>query len=130
MTPQQQRAVDLLMQGTRAAEVAAAVGVDRVTVWRWRQMPEVEAEINARRHELWDASIERLRSLVPQALETLASELEGKHRLRAAETLLRVAGFDEARKGGLGIRPLGSTSAAQIARANQASVELEELLRH
>src|SRR5688572_12296679 len=88
LTTQQARAVDLLVGGNRIHDVAAALGVDRVTIWRWRQTAEFEAELNSRRHELWQGSIERLRSLVPSALETLALELEGKHKLRAAEVIL------------------------------------------
>ena len=48
------------------------------------------AELNRRRKELWSERTERLRSLIPKALEVLERELEGKRGLQAAMYILKV----------------------------------------
>jgi Helix-turn-helix of insertion element transposase len=82
LKPQQATAVDLLVSGLTETAAAEAIGVSRVTLWRWKQEPAFEAELNRRRQELWLASVDRLRSLVPKALDSLEAELEGPRRLR------------------------------------------------
>src|SRR5262249_33739036 len=50
--------------------------------------------LNRRRAEVWSAGIDRLRSLIPRALDALAEELEkpgSPHRLKAAGEVLRLA---------------------------------------
>jgi hypothetical protein len=64
LSSQQERALELMISGSRDSEVALEVGVSRTTIWRWQTEDSVfEAESNRRRHELWLASVERLRSL-------------------------------------------------------------------
>jgi putative insertion element HTH domain-containing protein len=126
LTPQQRRAVDLVTEGRRWTEVAAEIGIDRTTMWRWRQNPMFEAEINSRRHELWSDWVEHLRNLVPKALEALESELEGRNRLRAAVGILKLAGFDETGNS-LGVKPHGQTDPKVIERDRERRRELDEL---
>ncbi len=129
LTQKQRKAVDLLAEGKPDAEVGHAVGVDRSTVWRWRtENSSVQAELNRRHFELWDASVERLRSLVPSALDALAAQLEGPNQLKAAEVVLRIAGFDAARKGGINLRPQGAVDADGIDRAREERREMDEML--
>ena len=79
-----------MISGSRNSDVALEVGVNRTTIWRWHtDDPVFEAELNRRHHELWNASIERLRSLVPIALEVLLKLIElgghtGRSRLQGA----------------------------------------------
>lgn len=90
----QENAVDALVTGKKDAEVAALVGVNRVTVTRWRLYhPGFIAALNERRQALWSANLDRLRSLVPLALDALADALtntEHPDRLHAAFTLLKL----------------------------------------
>jgi hypothetical protein len=54
--------------------------------------------LNRRRAEVWGAGIDRLRSLVPKALDALAEELEkadGPNRLKAAVEVLKLAQLPE-----------------------------------
>lgn len=84
-------------------EAAEAAGVNRVTVTNWRNhSPLFAAELNRRRQELWACSADRLRSLLPRALDTLDEEMKtGKDRARIALEVLRLAGFERvAGKGG------------------------------
>lgn len=69
LSPQQQTAVDLLATGRTVTEAAEAVGVARQTVSEWlNQHRGFQAELNRRRQELWAASTDCLRALVPKAL--------------------------------------------------------------
>lgn len=93
LTVAQENAVDALVAGMRDAEVATLVGVNRVTVTKWRlYQPHFQAAINERRQAIWSASVERLRSLVPLALTALSDELKvgSRNRLQAALGVLKL----------------------------------------
>ena len=93
LTPQQELAVDLLAGGKTVTEAAAAVGVARQTVSEWLNRCAVfRAGLNGRRQELWVANTDRLRALLPEAVEALAAELRGGDRLKAAALVLRACG--------------------------------------
>jgi hypothetical protein len=95
MTPQQELAVDLLASGKTVTEAAAAIGVSRQTVSDWlNRNADFRASLNARRQELWEAMGDRLRALLPDAVEALASELRDGNRLKAAALILRACGAD------------------------------------
>lgn len=96
LTLKQQNALDVLVQGETDAVTAEAIGVNRVTVTKWRNYdPHFQAELNRRRKEVWGSSVDRLRSLLPRALDALEQELEhGKQRGRVAVEILRLAGLD------------------------------------
>jgi hypothetical protein len=95
LTPQQAAAVDLLATGATVTDAAAAVEVSRQTVSEWlNHNAEFQAALNVRRRELWRDSTERLRSLVPQALETLQASLsDEKQGMAAAVHILKAAGL-------------------------------------
>jgi hypothetical protein len=94
LTLAQENAIDLLVSGKNDRETAAALGLNRVTVSKWRLYdPVFQAGLNARREEVWGAGIDRLRSLVPKALEVLSGELtkeDSPNRLKAALEVLRL----------------------------------------
>jgi hypothetical protein len=64
-------------------------------VSKWRLYdPVFQAALNQRRAEVWGAAADRLRSLIPKALDALAAALEDSFhpgRLKAAAELLRLA---------------------------------------
>src|ERR1700677_4187802 len=93
LTPQQEAAVDLLALGRSITDVAKEVGVARQTLSLWRnKQPVFQAAFNLRRRELWDAASERLRTLVPGALDVLESAVANGD-LRAALGVLKAAGL-------------------------------------
>lgn len=96
LTVAQQNAVDLLAAGRNDTETAEALGLHRVTVTRWRRYcPEFRAALADQRAAVWGASGDRLRSLLPKALDALAEALEsaeGTDRLTVALALLKLAG--------------------------------------
>jgi transposase-like protein len=105
LTPQQEAAADLLALGGTITDVAVKVGVTRQTVSEWlNQNPSFQAAFNRRRQDLWDRASDRLRALVPKALDILESAIsEGD--AKAALGVLRAAGVYDLK------RPEGPTSA-------------------
>ena len=93
LTPQQELAIDLLASGKTITEAAEAVGVARQTASEWvNRGVAFRAGLNGRRQELWDANCDRLRSMLPDAVEALAIELRNGDRLKAAALILRACG--------------------------------------
>lgn len=100
---EQQNAIDLLVMGQTDRAVAEAVEVGRVAVSRWRLYdPHFRAELNRRRLEIWGASRDRLRSLVPRALDRLEEALDEYNGWRVALRLVELAGLSDSGKNGIG----------------------------
>ena len=79
LTPQQSTAVDLLVSGKTLTDTAAALAVNRETVSGWvNHFPPFQAALNARRQELWDGMTERLRGLLPKALDVIEQQLKSE----------------------------------------------------
>jgi hypothetical protein len=95
LTLAQQNAIDLLAAGKTDTETAELLQLSRVTVTKWRlYSPTFQAALNQRRAEVWGAGIDRLRCLIPKALDALAQELEDRdspNRVKAAVEILRLA---------------------------------------
>jgi hypothetical protein len=84
LTLEQQNAIDLLIAGKTDTETASAVGVHRVTVTKWRNYdPWFQAELNRRRQEVWGAASERLRAMLPKALDAFDAEFTNGDKRRA-----------------------------------------------
>jgi hypothetical protein len=95
LTLPQQNAVDLLAAGRTDTEAAELLKLSRPCVTRWRLYdPVFQAALNVRRAEVWGAGLDRLRALIPKALDALGDALDSGHlptRLKAAAALLRTA---------------------------------------
>ena len=94
LTPQQAAAIDLLAAGRTVSETAQGVGVVRQTVSEWLHHHHgFRAEVDRRRQELWEAATDRLRALMPKAVDVIAGELEGENPLQAAVHILKACGL-------------------------------------
>jgi hypothetical protein len=114
LTPQQETAVDLLASGKTVTDTAAAVEVTLQTVSEWlNHHPGFQAALNSRRQELWVGMTNRLRGLLPKALEVLKCELEGEHPLPAAVHVLKACGLYGV------VSPLGPTEVEDAVLAEQ-----------
>jgi hypothetical protein len=95
----QLNAIDLLAAGKTDKETAELLNLDRTTVTKWRLYdPVFQAALNRRRGEVWSTGIDRLRSLIPKALDALADAVEDgnhPHRVKAAVELLRLVPISE-----------------------------------
>lgn len=110
-------AVDLLVTGATDQEAADAVGVTRQTVNGWRNHdPAFVAALNARRLDVWGGAADKLRALLPTALETLETALTDKQDWRAAVAVVELAGLDRHDKGtpNLGPYAIGPTDARAV----------------
>ena len=94
LSPQQETAVDLLASGKTLTDTAKALEVTRQTVSEWfNHHPGFQAALNSRRQELWAGMTDRLRGLLPKALDVLERELEGETPLPAAVHALKACGL-------------------------------------
>jgi hypothetical protein len=95
LTLPQLNAVDLLASGKTDKETAELLNLSRTCVTKWRLYdPSFQAALNVRRAEVWGAGVDRLRSLVPLALDALGDVLQDRDspdRLKAAVEVLKLA---------------------------------------
>jgi transposase-like protein len=93
LTTQQEAAADLLAAGATITETAEKLGVARQTVSEWRNHnPGFQAAINSRRQDLWQAQSDRLRALLPKALNLLEGAIDDGG-VNAAVAVLKAAGL-------------------------------------
>ena len=96
-TTEQLAAIELLVTGKTDRETAEAVGVARETVTCWRLYDaHFQAELNKRRQAVFGAAVDRLRALLPLALEVLEGELRNpntSYRGQLALSVLKTAGL-------------------------------------
>ena len=81
LTVKMQNAIDQLILGRTDREVAETVGVNRNTVWEWRSQ-----------HAYFQA--ERLRAMLPKALDAIHYELNSGDKFKAAIAVLKLAGLE------------------------------------
>jgi hypothetical protein len=106
--------VDLLAAGCSDRQAAEEVAVDRATVWRWRTSDAAfQAELNARRQELWEATADRLRALLPRALDVIEDAIVGGDR-NTAIGFIRLVGV-----GDIHLGRIGPTDASVIAETRE-----------
>jgi hypothetical protein len=114
LNARQLRAVDLVAGGGSDRDVAEVLGCDASTVWRWRTgNPAFGAALNARRHELWEHSLDRVRALVPRALDVVEQAIDAGDS-RAAMALLKLAGL-----GSIDLGAIGPSEAGLIAQEQE-----------
>jgi hypothetical protein len=130
----QENAIDLLITGATDGDVAAAVGVARVTVWQWRhEHPVFMATLQRRRAEIWRGPQEKLRSLMSKAIENIVAAIESGS-LKASIELLKITGmYGNGRGNTIGEQDpellLKQQAHAQIQREDVPKDEHELLLR-
>lgn len=97
LTPEQDRAIALLMAGGTDESVAEAVGVGRQTVNRWKnQSPAFVARMNDCREAVRSTALDKFRGLLPLAVDRLADEIaNGENGWKIALKLVEVAGFGD-----------------------------------
>ena len=93
LSAEQTLAADCVATGMNDQETADKIGCARNTVNFWRlHNPTFIAAVNARRADLWQATSDTLRQLIPKALTVLAAALEHPDsQFKAALALVRMA---------------------------------------
>ncbi|MEO5335146.1 MAG: phBC6A51 family helix-turn-helix protein [Magnetococcus sp. YQC-5] len=98
-TIKQIQAAELLASGTGVKEAAMKVGVNRSTIWAWKQNEEFSAFVGQLRQEILETGRERLRALALTAVSELeklmtAEETKPHVRLQAIAMILKMGGID------------------------------------
>ena len=94
LAEKQLAAIDLICMGKSFSEVARTVWVTRQTISRWfNHDPKFRLALEERRTEAHQASVIRLRGLVPRALDVLERALSGEGALKAAVQIVKMAGL-------------------------------------
>ena len=98
LTVRQHYAIDLLLAGNTEVATAQQIGAHRTTVTRWRLEDSLFlGHLNRRRADMWSASGQRLRSLLPKAVDVIERALDGeevsKQALRTALAMVKMAGL-------------------------------------
>lgn len=130
LAPEQLNAITYLCTGMTDAEVAAAVGCQRETVWRWRNTsPDFMAELEKARQQFMSGAVDKLRSTLPKAVQNVVDAINTGD-LKASLALLKCVGLE----GSDYFKP-GETDASSIALkillqklANEQIPEKEDFL--
>ena len=94
LNDKQLQAIDLILIGNTDDQVAKYVGVNRSTVNQWKNHNiYFQAELNRRRKEIWEATLDELRSLLSGALRTIKQAIDQGDAKIALE-VLKMAGLD------------------------------------
>jgi len=89
ISPEQERAIELLIAGKTDKETAEEIGVSRQTVNDWQRLdPSFMAEFNRRRKAIWESQAERLRNLVSKAITVVEKALD-EGDVKVATAILR-----------------------------------------
>lgn len=96
--PRRLRALEALLEGATAAEVAVELGVNRSTIWRWTREPTFAAQYRAAASDRLEHAASRLDDAARGAVDVLHDvaqneEIDPGVRVRAASSLLQHAGF-------------------------------------
>lgn len=78
LSPKQATALAELVQGGSVADVAKAAGVDRSTIYRWKQSDLFRAEYNRHRFQLCEVVQSRLMQLADSAVSIVQQALEDR----------------------------------------------------
>ena len=70
---QQANAAAFMLEGMTDTAIAQQLGVSRVTVWRWRNSPEVVARLSAERNRRMETVARRMDTLADAALDVFES---------------------------------------------------------
>ena len=108
-------AIALLLAGNSASRVSDAVGVSRMTLYRWRQEPEFATVLRLRQEAVFLQATDRLRATLVSAVEEVEWALKSKDprdRLRVAYRLLPYVGAPKLRP--MAPAPIGEESSRKL----------------
>lgn len=77
LSPKKRIALELILAGQTDAQVGAAIGKGRNTIWSWRKHdPQFIAALNQRRSCLQSESVEQMNNLCSQSIQLLEKAVE------------------------------------------------------
>ncbi len=98
LSPDQIKAVGLLLEGLSAGWVAQRVGVDWTTVQRWKKLPDFAAALEQGKRDLYDEFRSRRELMVEAAYDALLFATRAYHTsvsVAASKVILAMNGLDK-----------------------------------
>ena len=128
LQPNRQRAIDLLLAGQSCREVAEELSVNRSTVWRWTQDPDIAEELQTLRSDRRKAIRESVDSAALEAVEVLRDLMRDQSippavRARAACSLLDRVDLDESYEEVQELRIISEARIDDLSEAQVAALE-------
>ena len=118
LTNEQEQVITQIIEGQSFSEAAATVGVDLATVEEWQRSAEFVAALNRGRKALWGGCEDRLRALLPKALDAIETAMRSDDlSLKAALAVVKIVGLGTHGVKDYGLLPTGDTEAADIEAA-------------
>lgn len=119
LSASQLRAMSLLLIGHSALSVSNAVGVNRTTVFRWRQQRAFATVLRFRQEALFHQATDRLRATLVKAVREVQQDLRSKYahqRLQTAFRLLPYVGSPKLRPEEPKGPPVGTRARDELAK--------------
>lgn len=91
LTNKQLKAISLLLTGLEQKQIAEELGVNELTLSRWKELPQFKEELQKRRRRLVDEAMDYLTRSVKEVTEKLVSLTHAENenvRLRACQAVL------------------------------------------
>jgi DNA-binding transcriptional MerR regulator len=90
LSPAQEQAIELLVEGKTTTEVATALQLSPDDVQHWRdEHPVFQARLNQAKRRRWDDAQDRLRAMIPRAIEVLEQAMS-QGSVKAAVEVLKI----------------------------------------
>lgn len=81
LTTNQLKAIELMMTGNSNTAIASELGIDRSTLYRWKQEPGFIVEVNKRVNECSEQARVSTSYLLTEAIETLTKAVKDNPRI-------------------------------------------------
>ena len=78
LSDKQSAAVEMLVIGKSYQHVADTLGVDRRTIYSWRQDDDFKQALSERRQDRWSAATNRLQSMLDDSLAVIEEQLHDR----------------------------------------------------
>jgi DNA-binding transcriptional MerR regulator len=90
LLPAQEQVIELLLAGQSVSEIATALQCAPDEIQHWRdEHPVFQARLNQAKRRLWDDAQDRLRAMIPRAIEVLEQAMS-QGSVKAAVEVLKI----------------------------------------
>ena len=99
LTARQMTAIHLLTMGKSVVATAKSLEIGVSTLHRWKsKQPAFVAELNRRQHEMFDRTVDKLRSTMAKAVDELYALMQGNNRRERYEVAMKLLPMMQPRK--------------------------------
>lgn len=94
LSRKQEQAIAALLSADTIKAAAASCGISEVSLWRWMQLPEFQAQYRQARRQVVERAVSELQAATGEAVETLRRNLHCENaavEIRAAQIIIEQA---------------------------------------